>query len=460
MSAQPSVDWESAGVWAGQLTPAGPTPSRTEATDLVADLRQAAHRARDLALEASGLADALAAPGAIREPAQVLVVDRAGWARAAAASFTAIAAGPLPGTTGQATSVLALLATRVLGQFDPYTPGPAGGRLLLVAPNVLRTERGMRVVPGDFRLWVCAHEQTHALQFAAAPWLAGHIRSEVAGLLQEVTSTSSGSELAAMLAGLGRAVRPHLADLAPGSTVLVACSGGADSLALAAAVAFVAPREGWRAGAVVVDHGLQPGSAEVAERAAEQCRVLGLDPVEVVAVEVGADGGPEAAARAARHGAFVAVASRHGAAAVVLGHTLDDQAETVLLGLARGSGARSLAGMADQRGLLRRPFLSVRRAATAHACEVLALHPWLDPTNGPAGPGDELPLRSRLRHEVLPVLTEVLGAAVIPALARTADQLREDADLLDPVAAQLVGGPGQRRGRSRAQHLRQNRQHL
>lgn len=208
MSAQPSVDWETAGVWAGQLTPAGPTPSRTEATDLVADLRQAAHRARDLALEASGLADALAAPGAIREPAQVLVVDRAGWARAAAASFTAIAAGPLPGTTGQAASVLALLATRVLGQFDPYTPGPAGGRLLLVAPNVLRTERGMRVVPGDFRLWVCAHEQTHALQFAAAPWLAGHIRSEVDGLLQEVTSTSSGSELAAMLAGLGRAVRP------------------------------------------------------------------------------------------------------------------------------------------------------------------------------------------------------------------------------------------------------------
>src|SRR5665647_2837649 len=171
MSAQPSVDWETAGVWAGQLTPAGSTPSRTEATELVADLRQAAHQARDLALEASGLADALAAPG-------------------------------------QAASVLALLATRVLGQFAPYTPGPVGGRLLLVAPNVLRTERGMRVVPADFRLWVCAHEQTHALQFAAAPWLAGHIRSEVDGLLQEVTSTSSGRELAAMLAGLGRAVRP------------------------------------------------------------------------------------------------------------------------------------------------------------------------------------------------------------------------------------------------------------
>src|SRR5665647_1766789 len=101
MSAQPSVDWETAGVWAGQLTPAGPTPSRTEATDLVEGLRQAAHRVRDLAIEASGLADALATPGAIREPAQVLVVDRAGWARAAAASFTAVVTDPLPGTTGQ-----------------------------------------------------------------------------------------------------------------------------------------------------------------------------------------------------------------------------------------------------------------------------------------------------------------------------------------------------------------------
>ena len=228
-----------------------------------------------------------------------------------------------------------------------------------------------------------------------------------------------------------RAVREQLADLPPGSTVLVACSGGPDSLALAAALAFVGPRAGWRSGAVVVDHPLQPGSSEVAVRAAAQCRDLDLDPVEVVTVDVTAGGGPEGAARTARYAALAAVSERHAAAALLLGHTLDDQAETVLLGLARGSGARSLAGMADRRGLLRRPFLGVRRTATAHACDVLGLEPWHDPSNGPDADG---PLRSRLRHEVLPVLEDVLGPGVVPALARTADQLREDADVLDALA--------------------------
>ena len=244
-----------------------------------------------------------------------------------------------------------------------------------------------------------------------------------------------------------RAVRLALADLPPGATVLVACSGGADSLALAAALAFVAPREAWRAGAVVVDHGLQAGSAAVAARAAEQCRGLGLDPVEVVAVDVGSAGGPEAAARAARYAALEAVAARHGAVAVLLGHTLDDQAETVLLGLARGSGARSLAGMAPVRGLLRRPFLALRRTATEQACRAQGLEPWQDPTNGVgagagAGPGaaaDDvgLPARSRLRA-VLPELERVLGGGVVEALARTADQLREDAEVLDDLAERLL----------------------
>jgi tRNA(Ile)-lysidine synthase len=234
-----------------------------------------------------------------------------------------------------------------------------------------------------------------------------------------------------------RAVRAALADLPPGSTVLVGCSGGADSLALAAALAFVAPREGWRAGAVVVDHGLQPGSAGVAGTAARQCAELGLDPVEVVAVDVGADGGPEAAARAARYQALGAAAERHGGVAVLLGHTLDDQAETVLLGLARGSGSRSLAGMAPVRGLLRRPFLGVRRVETARACAVLGLDPWHDPTNGPGADPAALPARSRLRHEALPVLEAVLGPGVAEALARTAGQLREDADVLDDLAERL-----------------------
>lgn len=232
------------------------------------------------------------------------------------------------------------------------------------------------------------------------------------------------------------AVRRHLADLPPGATVLVACSGGQDSLALAAAVAFVAPREGWRAGAVVVDHGLVPGSAGAAADAAAQCRALGLDPVDVVAVEVRGDGGPEAAARDARYGALVDAARRHEAAAVLLGHTRDDQAESVLLGLVRGSGARSLAGMPARRGLLRRPFLEVRREQTARACAALGLHPWQDPSNGPDGAA--LPRRSRVRHEVTPVLESVLGPGVVDALARTADQLREDAEVLEDLAADLL----------------------
>ncbi|MGH3424961.1 MAG: ATP-binding protein, partial [Nocardioidaceae bacterium] len=131
-------------------------------------------------------------------------------------------------------------------------------------------------------------------------------------------------------------VRAALSDVGAGDAVLVACSGGADSLALAAATAFVAGKQGVRAGVVVVDHRLQPGSAGVAERAARQLHGLGLDPVERVEVEVGAGGGPEDAARRARYDALRAAAGGSGASAVLLGHTLDDQAETVLLGLARG----------------------------------------------------------------------------------------------------------------------------
>lgn len=209
MSAQPTVDWAAAGRWAGRVTPAGATPAAGEAAEYVQSLRRAARRSRALALEASGLATALARPGAGTEPATVLVVDRAGWARVAAGSFQGMVDGrALPGTTGQAGSVLALLATRVLGQFDPYGPGPASGRLVVVAPNVLHAERTMRVVGRDFRLWVCAHEQTHALQFAAAPWLAGHLRGELDRLLQAVTTTPAGEEVAAVVAGLRRVVRP------------------------------------------------------------------------------------------------------------------------------------------------------------------------------------------------------------------------------------------------------------
>ncbi len=226
------------------------------------------------------------------------------------------------------------------------------------------------------------------------------------------------------------------ADGAPqggGPLVLVALSGGPDSLALAAAAAFEAPRAGVRAGAIVVDHGLQPGSAEVAERAAAQAAALGLDPVLVRRVEVGTAGGPEGAAREARYGAFEAAIDETRAAAVLLGHTLDDQAETVLLGLARGSGAGSLRGMAAASGRYRRPLLGVRRATTAAACADQDLLPWTDPQNA-----DPAFARVRVRERVLPVLEAELGPGVAEALARTAEQLREDAAALDAMTEEVA----------------------
>jgi tRNA(Ile)-lysidine synthase len=226
------------------------------------------------------------------------------------------------------------------------------------------------------------------------------------------------------------AVRRAVADLPPGSFVLVAVSGGADSLALAAAAAFVAPRAGLRAGAVVVDHGLQPGSADVAQHAAATCKRLGLDPVRVEPVEVPRDGtGPEAAARTARYAALERAADVEGAAAVLLGHTRDDQAESVLLGLVRGSGTRSLAGMAARRGRLLRPLLHLDRTTTRAACAALGLDPWDDPHNRDRG-------YARVRaRELLPVLEEALGPGTTAALARSADLAREDADALDDLAA-------------------------
>jgi tRNA(Ile)-lysidine synthase len=223
-------------------------------------------------------------------------------------------------------------------------------------------------------------------------------------------------------------VRRVLADLDPGARLDVALSGGADSLALAACVAFVAPRAGWQAGAVVVDHGLQEDSAAVAEAAAAQARSLGLD-ADVARVEVGTSGGPEAAARDAR----LAVLRSRPVDAVLLAHTLDDQAETVLLGLARGSGPRSLAGMAEVDGVLRRPFLGLRRADTERICRASGLSWWDDPHN--AEPGFR---RNRVRRDVLPLLEDVLGGGVAEALARTADQLRADTALLDELAAEVA----------------------
>jgi tRNA(Ile)-lysidine synthase len=244
--------------------------------------------------------------------------------------------------------------------------------------------------------------------------------------------------LAPAVAAVRVAVRRMLTEVRPAG-VLVACSGGADSVALAAATAFEASRLGVRAGLVTVDHGLQDGSAEWAEVAAELGRRLGLDPVLVRRVTVGTGGGPEAAARTARYTALTAAAATEAVAeppgsgvgwAVLLGHTLDDQAETVLLGLGRGSGPRSIAGMRPVDGRWLRPLLGVRRATTREACAAEHLAYRDDPHND-----DPRFTRVRLRAEVLPLLEDVLQGGAAEALARTAELLRDDLDALDTLAA-------------------------
>jgi len=233
----------------------------------------------------------------------------------------------------------------------------------------------------------------------------------------------------APVAAIRRAVRASISDVH--FPVRVACSGGADSLALAAAVSFVAKRDGYGpVCGLTVDHGLQPDSAQRAESTAAILTDLGLQPVHVLTVTVGAEGGPEAAARTARYAALRRNLWRDGGC-VALGHTRDDQAETVLLGLGRGSGPRSIAGMQTYRESWWRPFLDLPRATTAGACEALGLAVWDDPHNH-----DPAYRRVRLRHEVMPVLDDVLGGGSSAALARTAALLRQDLDALDTLAEQ------------------------
>lgn len=228
------------------------------------------------------------------------------------------------------------------------------------------------------------------------------------------------------LARVRSAVRAFLAAQVPDRPVAVACSGGADSLALAAATIH----SGATMHGLVVDHGLQDGSARVAAETAAALRGLGCVAVTVLPVVVGGPGGPEAAARRAR---YVALREAAGGCPVLLGHTRDDQAETVLLGLGRGSGPRSVAGMRGYDPPWARPLLDVSRADTMAACAALGLRPWADPHNA-----DPRFRRVRLRTEVLPLLEDVLAGGVAAALARTAAQLREDIDALDVLAAALL----------------------
>ncbi|MBU6347262.1 MAG: tRNA lysidine(34) synthetase TilS [Actinomycetales bacterium] len=230
---------------------------------------------------------------------------------------------------------------------------------------------------------------------------------------------------------LRHALKENLSDLVPGDKVFVACSGGADSLALVRAAVHVGTELSLVVGAIVIDHQLQSGSALVASGAAATAQELGADPVEQISVEVllgPGSGGLEAAARDARRAAFEAYADKHDVKAMLLGHTLEDQAETVLLGLARGSGARSLAGMRRIDGLYRRPFLGLARDLVRSTVADLEIYE--DPHNS-----DHSFARVRVRETVLPGMELELGPGVSAALARTADMLRDDADALDEIAA-------------------------
>ncbi|MEU7139153.1 tRNA lysidine(34) synthetase TilS [Nocardia sp. NPDC046473] len=232
-------------------------------------------------------------------------------------------------------------------------------------------------------------------------------------------------ETAAVLA-VRRAVRDWVAAYAPGGDLVVALSGGADSLALTAAAVV----EAGAVDAIVIDHQLQAGSDVVAADAAAAALAFGCRSARVIAVEVGGEGGLEAAARRAR---YAALDQARDGRPVLLGHTLDDQAETVLLGLARGSGGRSIQGMGEWTQPWGRPLLGVRRAVTRQLCADVDVSPYEDPHN--ASPEFT---RVRLRTEVLPLLEEVLGGGVAAALARTAEQLREDGAVLDAFASELL----------------------
>ncbi len=238
------------------------------------------------------------------------------------------------------------------------------------------------------------------------------------------------------VAAVRRGVRGDLADLEPGDTVVVACSGGADSLALLAATVFEGRELALRVVGATVDHGLQEGSAEQTTRVVEQMAGLGVD--ETVSARISVEGGglgPEAAARDARYAVLDQIGERFGAAAVLLGHTRDDQAETVLLGLTRGSGGRSIAGMRRRFDRYRRPLLDVSRNDTVTACRIEGIEFWEDPQNA-----DPAYTRARVRQRVLPVLEDELGPGVAETLARTADQLRVDMEYLDDLADEVAAG--------------------
>ena len=232
---------------------------------------------------------------------------------------------------------------------------------------------------------------------------------------------------------LRNAVRPFLENLTAGDCALVAVSGGADSLALAYALFKEAQDLAITLIAVTVDHQLQSGSADQAVKVQNELKAMGYQEVIIEKVSVKEKSGLEADARTARYAALDAITHAYGATQIFLGHTRDDQAETVLLGLARGSGTRSLSGMAVVNGKYARPFLQLTREQTVKACQEAKLSPWNDPHNENAKFS-----RVRVRNSVLPVMESEIGPGIAAALARSAAILRDDADALDEMAQAVI----------------------
>ena len=228
------------------------------------------------------------------------------------------------------------------------------------------------------------------------------------------------------------AVRSELEDIAAGDSVLVAASGGADSSALAAALLLECKTKSIKVIALIIDHGLQKNSADVTHETKRTLTKIGYENIEIRRVTVEITDGLEASARRARYQALNDVANSHNAVAVFLGHTKDDQAETVLLGLSRGSGSRSLSGMASRVDRYRRPLLSITRAQTEAACEEAGIKFWQDPHNQSM----EF-TRVRVREVVLPTMEKEIGPGISDALARSAKLLRDDADALDYLSDEI-----------------------
>lgn len=235
------------------------------------------------------------------------------------------------------------------------------------------------------------------------------------------------------LVDLRNAVRPFLENLTAGDSAIVAVSGGADSLALAYALNKEARDLAITLIGVTVDHQLQSGSADQAKKVQLALKEMGFQEALIEKVIVEENSGLEADARAARYAALDSVAHAFGASQIFLGHTRDDQAETVLLGLARGSGTRSLSGMAVVNGKYARPFLNITREQTVAACAEAGLIPWNDPHNE-----NEKFTRVKVRNKVLPLMEAELGPGIAAALSRSAAILRDDADALDEMAQAVI----------------------